>query len=198
MIEIGSRPLRAYRSTVVAVVSGSQTPQLHYMLREYGECAGLNMMNQPVKRNYEQQEPEYLRQPCSKRLKGEISSGWWLSQENQAIEKQAEEAGFLTPASTPADGSLAASQQRESSPYSEAEDYMVQGYYQDELLVHERRPCVESLQYNLYDITPEEFELIEDEQENEAYDRSGTNGAYASWQSATNDTAYDESYDIDM
>lgn len=166
------------------------------MLLDYGEFAGLSARNQPVKRNYDQREQDPLPQPCPKRLKGELTNDWWQLKEDAVPKERTEDLGFLTPAATPAEGGFTVTQQKASSPYSEAEDYMVQGYYQDNLLAYERRPCVESLQYNLYDTTPEEFELIDDEDEHENETRM--DNAYISWQPATNDTVNDESYDIDM
>lgn len=169
------------------------------MLLDYGDCAGLTARSQPVKRNNDQRERDLIPclQPCAKKPKIEPASGFWQLQEGQLLEDRPAELGFLTPAATPADGDFSATQPRAASPYSEAEDYMVQGYYQDDLLAHERRPCVESLQYNLYDMTPEEFELI-DAGEHERQEESSMDGAHAGWQPAFNDTVYDESYDIDM
>lgn len=86
---------------------------------------------------------------------------------------------WLTPAATPAYAGVA---ETVSSPYSETEEYMFRGYYEDELVENNRAcsvPC---------EMTPALGDASEGNYDNDQAAWSGTPAA----------TVYEDSYDIEM
>ncbi|QLQ82655.1 hypothetical protein HG537_0H04180 [Torulaspora globosa] len=139
------------------------------MLRDYGDASvSCNEIDGSAKRRGRDVD---LEGSYAKRLKTESSTSALLTP------------AMLTPAATPAYAGVA---ETVSSPYSETEEYMLRGYYEDEL-VESNRTCIESVQYSLYDLTPEELEGESNRRDNDH--ESCT---------AANATIYEDSYDIDM
>lgn len=142
------------------------------MLRDYAESFGSSAGHTAIKRNVDHFDKDSFIRPRSKRIcTSNLGAQWqcqqYIYEENNIGHQQEQQqqhmtdVGFLTPATTPAEVTTAHASLMEDipSPYSEAEDYMVRGYYEDDRLIYDSRSCVESVQYNLYDMTPEEYEL---------------------------------------
>lgn len=142
------------------------------MLRDYAETFGSSARHTAIKRNVNHFDKDSILKPRSKRICTSNLGAQWQCQQHiyeqhnngrqQQQQPEMPNAGFLTPATTPAEVTTAhpsLMMDTIPSPYSEAEDYMVRGYYEDDGLIYDGRSCVESVQYNLYDMTPEEYEL---------------------------------------
>lgn len=170
--------------------------------------------NGAIKRSLHQFEKGSFGGPCTKRTKLRnnqaqpiVCQQEGLQQSNNHIEMP-----FITPAPTPADVEMtdtAIKTENLPSPYSETEDYMFRGYYEEAKVVDNGWSCIESVQYSLYDMTPEEYELSNDI--NNVADISENNTMYAeTWgtdevpkgqlgfQCTFNDTNCNDSYDINM
>lgn len=182
------------------------------MLRDSNDgSAGWCVAAQTAKRSGRHSDLEQ-EQAFVKRLKKEVMGPWWsVASCEQAVE---DGPGFLTPAvtpaATPAYAGAAAMPETISSPYSEAEDYMVRGYYEEDLR-YDSGTCVESVQYNLYDMTPEELEHVGEEGrragDQQTASATAWNEGCSAWQQqwcgaelrcANYETVYEDSYDIDM
>ncbi|QLL34584.1 hypothetical protein HG536_0G04460 [Torulaspora globosa] len=165
------------------------------MLRDYGNASvSSSVAGGAAKRSGRNCDLERLGRPQAKRLKTEAAAGRCrtLAAEQSSVSNAAG-VELLTPAATPAYAGVA---ETISSPYSETEEYMLRGYYEDDLV--DSRASIESVQYNLYDMTPEE---LEGASEGNTHDNDHQIG-YTAWSgapaAATNATVYEDSYDIDM
>lgn len=194
------------------------------MLGGYGdEEVGLVAAGGAAKRSGRDCEPESLGRCNAKRLKTEGASHGVADEQHQ--ESRVDGWQFLTPAATPAYAGVATLPETISSPYSETEDYMFRGYYEDDLACS-GRTCIESVQYNLYDMTPEELDDAGEhsgpsdqpladaawgrapaaaahwQQAQQAQQMQQTQQAHqlysAELRCAAGATGYDDSYDIDM
>ncbi|QLG74135.1 hypothetical protein HG535_0G00200 [Zygotorulaspora mrakii] len=168
--------------------------------------------NSSIKRSINHFEKDALSVPCAKRTKNDNFAhskrqplqGGCFQLNNSKVELP-----FITPAPTPADVDMTEKSTREEnlpSPYSETEEYMIRGYYEEEKDVDNSWACIESVQYSLYDLTPEEYELTN---ENTAEHDYAGNTFTNSWgdkipkgqvelQCNFNDTCCNDSYDINM